>query len=53
MSTPCTLDKDKEGILFEQINYGVMIGCILYLSVSCSNVLFVLCLHTCFQASHK
>jgi hypothetical protein len=51
MSTTTTLDPDEDGEAVDQREYMSMIGSLLYLTVTQSDIQFIVCLCTCFQAS--
>jgi hypothetical protein len=51
MSTTTLLDSDKNGEVVNQREYQSIIGSLLYLMVTGSDIQFVVCLCTRFQAS--
>jgi hypothetical protein len=51
MSTTTALDPDEDGEAVDQREYRSMIGSLLYLTVTQSDIQFVVCLCACFQAS--
>jgi hypothetical protein len=53
MSTTTALDADEEGEHMEQKEYRCMIGSLLYLTTTRSDIQFSVCLCTCFQASPR
>ena len=57
MSTPiCTftkLDKDASGKSVDEKLYRGMIVSLLYLTANTSDIVFIVCLYACFQASPK
>jgi hypothetical protein len=44
MSTKTTLDVDEDGVLVDQKEYRSMIGSLLYLTVTKSDIHFIMCL---------
>jgi hypothetical protein len=53
MTTTMTLDPDENEETVDQREYRSMIGCLLYLMVTWSDILFVVCLCACFQSSPR
>ncbi|XP_070043290.1 uncharacterized mitochondrial protein AtMg00810-like [Nicotiana tomentosiformis] len=53
MSPATSLDKDGEGKSVDESKYCEMIGSLLYLTVSCPNIIFSVCRHARFQAASK
>jgi hypothetical protein len=51
MSTGTVLDRDKNGAVVDQREYRSMIGSLLYLTVTQSDIQFVMCLCVHFQSS--
>lgn len=51
--TSCYLNKDGDGKPVEEIKYQGVISFLLYLSASCPEKTFVVCMCACFQASLK
>jgi hypothetical protein len=50
MSTATSLGPDEDGEAVDQRGYRSMIGSLLYLTVTRSDIQFVMCLCACFQA---
>jgi hypothetical protein len=53
ISTATMLDPNQNGKAADQRQYRSMIGSLLYLMVTWSDILFAMCLCTCFQASPR
>ena len=53
MSLSCKLDKDEGGKNIDSKFYRGMIGSLLYLTTSRSNIMFSVCLCACFQSNPK
>ena len=53
MSSTLKLDKDKKEKSVDQKFYRGMIGSLLYLTTSRSNIMFATCLHAHFQSNPK
>jgi hypothetical protein len=53
MSTTAALNLDENGEAVDQREYRSMIGSLLYLTVTRSNIQFTVCLCACFQASPR
>lgn len=53
MSTSCNLDKDEGGKLVKESRYRGMSGFIFYLTTSCPDIMFNVCLYACFQVNPK
>lgn len=53
VATSCNLDKDEKGKLVEESKYQCMIGSVVYLTAARLDIMFVVCLCTCFQAFPK
>jgi hypothetical protein len=53
MTTTTTLDPDENEETIDQREYRSMIDCFLYLMVTWSDILFVVCLCACFQSSPR
>jgi hypothetical protein len=51
MSTAMSLDPDENGEAIDQREYRSMIGSLLYLTVTRSDIQFTVCLYARFQAS--
>jgi hypothetical protein len=51
MSTATVMDPDKNGEAVDQREYRRMIGSFLYLTMRWADIMFVMCLCACFQAS--
>ena len=50
-STSCHLDHDEAGILVDETKYRGLIGSLLYLTASRSNIMFALCMCARFQSA--
>jgi hypothetical protein len=53
MSMATALDPDENGEAVDQREYMSMIGSLLYLTVTQSDIQFIVCLCACFQASPR
>jgi hypothetical protein len=53
MSTAMALDPDENGEAIDQREYRSMIGSLLYLTVTRSDIQFTVCLYARFQASPR
>jgi hypothetical protein len=53
MSTATLLDPDENGEVVDQRDYRSMIGSLLYLTVTRSDIQFIMCLCARFQASPR
>ncbi|XP_068503626.1 uncharacterized mitochondrial protein AtMg00810-like [Phaseolus vulgaris] len=53
MSTSCYMDVDLAGTVVDQTKYKGLIGSLLYLTASRSDIMFVVCLCARFQSSPK
>jgi hypothetical protein len=53
MSMAMALDPDENGEAVDQREYMSMIGSLLYLTVTQSDIQFIVCLCACFQASPR
>jgi hypothetical protein len=53
MSTATSLDPNENGEAVNQRGYMSMIGFLLYLMVTWTNIQFTVCLYPCFQASPR
>jgi isopentenyldiphosphate isomerase len=53
MSTAAALDPDENGEAIDQREYRSMIGSLLYLTATQSDIQFVVCLYARFQASTR
>jgi hypothetical protein len=53
MSTIAALDPDENGEAIDQREYNSMIGSLLYLTVTRSDIQFTVCLCACFQDSTR
>jgi hypothetical protein len=53
MSTATALHSDENGEVVDQRDYRSMIGSLLYLTATCSNIQFMVCLCAHFQSSPK
>lgn len=50
METSCNLNKDENERSVKEIKYRGIIGSLLYLTTSCPDIMFVVCLCACFRA---
>jgi len=53
ISTSCYMDVDLAGTVVDQTKYKGLIGSLLYLTASRSDIMFVVCLCARFQSSPK
>jgi hypothetical protein len=53
MSMAVALHPDENGEVVDQREYRSMIGSLLYLTTTWSDIQFIVCLYTCFQASPR
>jgi hypothetical protein len=53
MTTTTTLNPDENEETIDKREYRSMIGCLLYLMVTWSAILFIVCLCACFQSSPR
>lgn len=53
MLASCSLGKEKYGKVVDERKYWGMINSIIYLTTSRSDIMFVICVCACFQASPK